>query len=113
MTLREINLIPDDILLKKDLSRHLVIWGVVLFVSLFFILGFFIYQKSSVSGLKVAPGLLADIDAKLLSRTDEVRVLQRKISSLKQQENSHKNKRSDLFNTTRKIPVQICATEIL
>jgi Tfp pilus assembly protein PilN len=87
MTLREINLIPEDILFRKDLNRHLMIWGIVLFISLFFILGFYLYQRDMVSGLKVPPSLLADIEARLLSKADEIRALQRKLSNLDQQEN--------------------------
>lgn len=87
MTLREINLIPDDILFRKDLNRRLLIWGIVLFISLFFILGFYLYQQNMVSGLKIPSSLMADAEARLVSKVDEIRELQKKLSSLDQQEN--------------------------
>jgi Tfp pilus assembly protein PilN len=87
MTLREINLIPDDILFRKDLNQHLLRWGIVLFISLFFIFGFYLYQMDRVSDLKVSSYLLADIEARLISKADEIRALQEKLRTLDQQEN--------------------------
>ena len=52
MALRDINLIPADILIQRLRQRHLCFWAGCLLISLGLILGFFFYQKHVLMGQK-------------------------------------------------------------
>lgn len=86
MALREINLIPGDILTRRHLKRHLSFWAGCLVISLVFIFGFFFYQKHVVLAEKSAFGNLQDTHTHLGLRIQEIKRIQEELEKLDQQQ---------------------------
>ena len=86
MALREINLIPGDILTRRHLQRHLTFWTGCLFISLSLIFGFFFYQKHIVLAKKSTFGNLQDTHTHLGLRIQEIKRIQEELEKLDQQQ---------------------------
>ena len=86
MALREINLIPGDILTRRLLQRHITFWAMCLVISLVLIFGFFFYQKHVVLTKKHAFGNLQDTHTHLGLRIQEIKRIQEELEKLDQQQ---------------------------
>ena len=86
MALREINLIPADILTRRLLQRHLSFWTGCLVISLILIFGFFFYQKHVVLAKKSTFGNLQDTHNHLGLRIQEIKRIQDELEKLDQQQ---------------------------
>jgi Tfp pilus assembly protein PilN len=86
MALREINLIPADILTRRLLQRHISFWTGCLVISLVLIFGFFFYQKHVVLAEKSAFGTLQDTHTHLGLRIQEIKRIQEELEKLDQQQ---------------------------
>jgi len=82
MTLREINLIPDEILFRDSLIRHLCTWGFILAVLVAMIIGFNMYMKENLSRGFNYIGGIEGIDNQLSMKIDTIGVLQEEITGL-------------------------------
>lgn len=86
MALREINLVPAQVLHKKYLYRHLLLWAGSLFICLFLIFGFYFYQVHVVFPIKRPKTTLEDMHRQLGSTIDEIKETQQEIQRLSLQE---------------------------
>lgn len=86
MALREINLIPVDVLQKKYLLRHIFFWSGCLMLCFLFIFGFYSYQVHVVLAKNRPATTLDDMHAKLGITLEEIRETQQEIQRLSYQE---------------------------
>jgi Tfp pilus assembly protein PilN len=86
MALRDINLIPSNILDRKVIRRHLVLWSVCLGVLLTPVFGFFVYKTGVASAQKRATLYIADINKRLNLQTARIKQIQQELNSLEKQE---------------------------
>lgn len=84
MALREINLVPADILARRHVLRHLSFWGMTLGFVLILILGFHLYQRQVVLGSQRIPGNLLSIKSAIGLKSEQIRSLQAEMERLKQ-----------------------------
>ncbi|UCD32974.1 MAG: PilN domain-containing protein [Desulfobacterales bacterium] len=91
MALREINLIPADILHKKYLFRHLFLWAGCLVICLCLIFGFYLYQVRVVLPKKRPVTTLEDMHKHLGTTIEEIKETQQEIQRLSLQESFLKN----------------------
>ena len=85
MALREVNLIPAGILHRRGLVRHTCFWGACLFISLFIIFGFFLYQARVIQAQQPALQSLDEIQMHLAKRITEIEEIQTELQRLNQQ----------------------------
>jgi Tfp pilus assembly protein PilN len=85
MALREINLIPTEILDRRHLLRHLYFWSGCLTISLTLIFGLYLYHTRAILSKKHTPAKLGDIHKNLSVRIEEIKRLQIKIDRLRRQ----------------------------
>lgn len=86
MALREINLLPDDILFRLQLTRHLVFWAGSLIITLSSIFGFHIYQTHVAlarNGIFTPP---KETERRIAASIEEIKRIQGKIKRLDQQQ---------------------------
>ena len=86
MALREINLIPADIIDKKFITRRLVLWAGCLSLSLALIAGFYLYQVQMVLPRKRPATTVEEIHEQLGATMEEIRETQQEIQGLSLQE---------------------------
>ena len=86
MALREINLIPADIIDKKFITRRLVLWAGCLSLSLALIAGFYLYQIRMVLPRKRPATTVEEIHEQLGATMEEIRETQQEIQGLSLQE---------------------------
>lgn len=86
MALREINLIPTQVLHKKYLFRHLFLWTGGLIVCLSLIVGFYLYQVRIVLPKKRPMTTLEDMHKQLGATIEEIKETQQEIQRLSLQE---------------------------
>lgn len=85
MALREVNLIPAGALHRRGLVRHTRFWGACLFISLFIIFGFFLYQARVIQAQQPALQSLDEIQIHLAKRISEIEEIQTELQRLNQQ----------------------------
>ncbi len=85
MALREINLIPAEILDRQHLVRHVCFWTGCLVTSLALIFGIYLFQRQAVMTEKRALTKLKETHKHLGSRIEEIKRIQKKLDSLIQQ----------------------------
>ena len=85
MALREVNLIPAGRLARRGLVRHLCFWAVGLVVSLFMILGFFVYQTRAIRAQQPALQSLDEIQLHLGQSAAEIQRIQAELQRLDHQ----------------------------
>ncbi|MFC1824073.1 PilN domain-containing protein [Thermodesulfobacteriota bacterium] len=85
MALREINLVPTDILNKYHLRRHLLFWAGCLLAVCVMVSGFHFYQTSIALAQKSPSAGLEDTDKKLASKMDEIKKLRVELDTLHQE----------------------------
>jgi Tfp pilus assembly protein PilN len=86
MALREINLIPADILNRKVLNKHLVFWIGCLTISLSLIFGCYLYEKHVVLAQMSTFGSLKDTHTHLGLKIQEIKRIQEELEKLDQQQ---------------------------
>jgi Tfp pilus assembly protein PilN len=86
MALREINLIPADILSFRYLLRHLFFWARCLTLLLSLIGGFFLYQTHFVINKKRSTTDLQTIHTRMGTRMEEINRIQQELERLDQQQ---------------------------
>ena len=86
MGLREINLVPAEILSRRCVARHLILWGGWLLASLFLIFGFYFYQDRIVLAKKRSMLTLNDMQKHLGMRIGEIKRIQEELERLDQQQ---------------------------
>jgi Tfp pilus assembly protein PilN len=86
MALREINLIPPDILDAVHLRRRIGIWGSVLTFSLAFIFGLYFYQTEVVYTRKSPVIAVSALESELTNKMAEIKSLKVKLEKLSQQQ---------------------------
>lgn len=85
MALRDINLIPPNILNRKEIRRHLTFWTVCLGIFLSPVFGFYVYQTSVAAAQKQGPSNVADINTQLNRQVAKIKAIQAEIDTLDQQ----------------------------
>jgi Tfp pilus assembly protein PilN len=86
MALREINLVPGDILAHRQLMRHLYLWAGCLVISLSLIGGFYLYQTRVVFAKERAFTSLKQVHTHLGARIGKIKQLQEELDKLSQQQ---------------------------
>jgi Tfp pilus assembly protein PilN len=86
MALREINLIPAEVIHKKCVIRHMFLWAGGLALSLSLIAGFYLYQVRLVLPGKRPATTLEDIHSHLGTTIEEIGDTQQEIQRLSLQE---------------------------
>ena len=86
MALREINLVPSDILARRHLLRHLGLWAGCLIIPLGLILGFHVHQSKKALAKKTDLTTLKETRRILGSRIAKIQGLQEELDRLYQQE---------------------------
>ena len=86
MALRETNLIPPDILARREFLRHLFFWAACMTISLSLIWGFYFYQMHV---LRTKKSTLAELKLKhehLGSKINEIRRIQGELDRMRQEQ---------------------------
>jgi Tfp pilus assembly protein PilN len=86
MALREINLIPAEVLHKKHLTRRLFLWAGCLTLSLALICGFYVYQVHVALPKNRPKTTLEDMHKQLGATIEEIKDTQQQIQRLSLQE---------------------------
>ena len=86
MALRDINLIPSNILDRKEIRRHLIFWSVCLGVLLSPVFGFYMYGTGVASTQKRPTANMADIDRNLNRQVARIKQIRQALDTLSQQE---------------------------
>ncbi|MBW2646123.1 MAG: PilN domain-containing protein [Deltaproteobacteria bacterium] len=86
MALREINLVPNDILDRRHLRRHVCFWTACLTVSVFLICGFYFCHAHLFLSKNRAPATLKDLHSHLGTSVEEIERIQDELDSLSQQQ---------------------------
>lgn len=86
MALRDVNLVPPDLLVRRQLQRHLCFWTACLALSLSLILGVYFYQAYVVLAKIRPPITLKDMHAHLGTRLDEIKQVKEEVERLGQQQ---------------------------
>ena len=85
MALREINLIPLDILTRRQQLRHVWYWAGFLAILLMSIFGFHINQVNNMPRINVPGSNLDDIEKDLTAKIKEIKRSQEELKKLNQQ----------------------------
>ena len=86
MALREINLVPSNILARRQLLRHFSFWAVCLVILLAPIFGFYVYQAGAIMARKRTVANTDDINKHLLRQIDAVKRIQKELNFLNRQQ---------------------------
>lgn len=86
MTLREINLVPDDILQRNLVKRQILRWSLALTLCLTAIFSTYWYQSQIVLARLRPSTTLAEMHAQLGATLDEIRAAQKEIERLSTQQ---------------------------
>ncbi len=82
MALREVNLIPSEILSRRQLRRHLCFWSFWLLLSLLVISGSYLFQTHVILGKKRTLASLSNIDTDLGIRIGRIEEIQKELDDL-------------------------------
>lgn len=82
MALREINLVPPEIVTRRFLFRHLNFWAGCLVVSLLLVAGFFVYQSRIALADTVPQKALGETTARLNAKIDEINRLKKEVEGI-------------------------------
>ena len=86
MALREINLVPTEVLQQKYIARHIFLWAGGLVFSLGLIFGFYQYQVRMVLPQQRPVTTLEDMHVQLGATMEEINATQKEIERLSHQE---------------------------
>ncbi len=96
MALREINLVPNEVLHRKYLTRHLMLWVACLTVLLTPIFGVYLHHARLVAAEKSALSELKKIHANLEEKIEEIKTVQAELENLSQQQTAIETKTRNL-----------------
>lgn len=85
MALREINLIPLDILARRQQLRHVSCWTGLLLILLVSIFGYHLYQVKMMPRINMSASNLRDIEKELTVKTKEIQIGQNELDKLRRQ----------------------------
>ena len=85
MALRDVNLIPPDLLGRRHLVRHLLFWSGCLLGSLALIWGLYFCQVHVVSAKKTRMARLNDMHAQLGAKIEEIKRVQAELELFREQ----------------------------
>ena len=86
MALREINLVPSNILARRQLLRHFSFWAGCLVILLAPIFGFYVYRAGATTAQNSSFADPDDINKHLLQQIDAVKRIQKELELLNQQQ---------------------------
>ena len=86
MALRETNLIPPKVLVRREFLRHLVFWAGCLVISLSLIWSFYVYQIHVLQGKKRTLAELKQKHQDLGSKINEIRLVQAELDRMRQEQ---------------------------
>jgi len=86
MALREINLVPEDILARRLVKRHLLFWAGCLCVSLSLLGALYLYQNRVADARRPPSNALEQAEKTLDSRLEEIGEIRKELERLSQQE---------------------------
>jgi Tfp pilus assembly protein PilN len=82
MALRDINLIPSDMLYQKQLVRHVYFWAGCLAMSLTVVFGIFLYQRHAIMAEKNTLTKLKAEHQQLAAKIEEIKQIQEELQKL-------------------------------
>ena len=82
MALREINLIPGDMLHRQQLQRHVYFWAACLAMSLSVVLGIYVYQRHAIMAEKETLTRLKAEHQQLAAKIEEIKQIQGELQKL-------------------------------
>jgi Tfp pilus assembly protein PilN len=86
MALRDINLVDPDILLRRYMLRHLVLWAGCLLVALVVIGGFYGFQLHAATAQKKSLTSIKQMHSDLAIKIEEIKRLQTEFKTLSKQQ---------------------------
>jgi hypothetical protein len=86
MALRETNLIPSEVLARREFLRHLFFWASCLVISLSLIWSFYFYQIHVLQGKKRTLAELKQKHQDLGSKINEIRLVQAELDRMRQEQ---------------------------
>ena len=86
MALREINLIPEDILVRQRLSRHLLLWAGCMAILLAMIFSFHLYRTRTALAQKSPYTSIKEVESRLGSRIEMINRTQIELTKLNRQQ---------------------------
>jgi Tfp pilus assembly protein PilN len=86
MALREINLVPSNILARRQLLRHCSFWVGCLVILLVPIFGFYVYQAGATTAQNRSFANPDDINKHLLQQIDSIKRIQEELELLNKQQ---------------------------
>lgn len=91
MALRDINLTPSEILVRREFLRHLGFWAGCLLISLSLIWGFYFLQEYTLSAKRRKVAELKEMHLNLGAKIDEIKVMRAELNSLRQKQSGLEN----------------------
>jgi len=82
MAIREINLVPPEVLSRRYMLRHVYLWLGLLSFSMLLVVGFYIQQSGRALTLKGTAPALNDAAVDLGAKIDEIKRLQAELDAL-------------------------------
>ncbi|MEE8399089.1 MAG: PilN domain-containing protein [Desulfobacterales bacterium] len=82
MALREINLVPPEVVARRFVFRHLNLWAGCLAGALLLVAGFFVHQSRVVSAGSVSQDSFRATTAKLNAKIDEIGRLKKEVEGI-------------------------------
>jgi len=82
MALRDINLIPGDMLYQKQVVRHVYFWAGCLAMSLTVVFGIFLYQRHAIMAEKNTLTKLKAEQQQLAAKIEEIKQIQEELQKL-------------------------------
>jgi Tfp pilus assembly protein PilN len=86
MALRETNLIPPEVLVRREFLRHLSFWAGCLVISLSLIWGFYFYQRHVLQGKRRTVAELKQKHQDLGTKINEIRRIQVELDRMRQEQ---------------------------
>jgi Tfp pilus assembly protein PilN len=86
MALRETNLIPPEVLARREFLRHLSFWAGCIVISLSLIWGFYFYQMHLLQGKKRTVAELKQKHQDLGAKINEIRRIQVELDRMRQEQ---------------------------
>ena len=86
MALREINLTPSEILVRREFLRHLGFWAGCLLISFALIWGFYFLQEHALSAKRHKVAELKKMHLSLGTKIDEIKLMRAELNTLRQKQ---------------------------
>lgn len=86
MAIREINLVPPEVLARRYMLRHLNLWAGCLTLSMLLVTGFYFQRSANIIDLKGTETALSEAGSNLSVRIDEIKQLQTELGTLSREQ---------------------------